>query len=144
MHPAESSDTWLEQIDHTGDAGIIVTAPGIKSLFERAAWGMFTIIADPSGVTPADTLSIEVEATDREALLVTWLSELNFRHITQHQLYSSFEVVALDQNRLQARIAGEAIQPRHTVHTEIKAVTYHGLEISQSDGTWRARIIFDM
>jgi SHS2 domain-containing protein len=73
-----SGAVWLEPLDHTADCGIIVRARDMKELFVRAAWGMFSIITDMEAVKPARSETIVVIAPDREALLVRWLSELNF------------------------------------------------------------------
>jgi SHS2 domain-containing protein len=34
---------------------------------------------------------------------------------------------------------------RHTMDHEVKAITYHGLQVQQSaDGTWEAEVIVDI
>jgi SHS2 domain-containing protein/predicted Zn-ribbon and HTH transcriptional regulator len=165
FEPADSPP-WLTPLDHTADTGIIVTAPDLPTLFSRAAWGMFSVITDLAAVQPAAAETVEVEADDLPGLLVRWLSELNFRHITTHRLYARFTVQELSAapgpagrpatdvaaraptggpGRLRAEVFGEPIVPgRHTVFTEIKAVTFHGLELAEVDGGWRAQIIFDL
>jgi SHS2 domain-containing protein len=47
---------------------------------------------------------------------------------------------------LKLRLWGETFDPqRHEFRTEIKAVTYHELAVTQQkDGTWKTRIIFDI
>lgn len=140
-----SEAPWLEEIDHTGDVGIRVRAPDLPTLFERAAVGMFRVVADLEAVLPTTSDDFEVEAGDRDELLVRWLSELNFLHLTEQMLYCRFEVREMDERRLTAVAWGEAIdRTRHTVHTEVKAVTYHGLEIRNANGQWTAQVIFDM
>lgn len=156
--PAASGDPgplpdWLSYLDHTADTGLVVTAPDLPTLFNRAAWGLFSVITDPATVQPAESETVDVTAEDLPALLVRWLSELNFRHLTRHRLYTRFDVrelvppqpAAAAPGRLHAEIRGEAIVPgRHPVFTEVKAVTYHGLELAEVDGGWRAQIIFDL
>ena len=108
--PTDPPD-WLQEIDHTGDVGLRITAGSLPQLFERAAGGMFSVLTDPDAVRPAETTDVSVEGPDREALMVRWLSELNYHH---------------------------------TVHTEIKAVTFHGLEIRETTDGWTVQVIFDM
>lgn len=139
------SPEWLEPIDHTADTGFVVRAPTLPQLFERSAWGMFSIITDPDSVQPDTGEPVRLEAPDLPALLVQWLGELNFQHVTRHRLFSEFHVHDLDHHHLTAEARGEPIDPaRHTVHTEIKAVTFHGLRIEEAGGVWRAQIIFDL
>lgn len=136
---------WLHEIDHTGDIGITITAPSLSELFERAAWGMFSVLTDMETVRPRQAHALTLQADDREKLLVQWLSELNFLHVTQHDLFSKFTIHELADDRLAATAWGEAIDPeRHSVHTEIKAITYHQLEVQETDDGWRVQIIFDM
>jgi SHS2 domain-containing protein len=33
---------------------------------------------------------------------------------------------------------------RHTIFTEIKAVTFHDLQLKRDDRGWKAQIIFDL
>lgn len=140
-----STPLWLEEIDHTGDAGLRVHAPDVAALFARAAWGMFAVLADPETIRPTQTRELEVHGSDQEDLLLRWLSELNYLHLVEGVLFCRFEIREWSERKLVARVSGEGIDPaRHSIHTEIKAVTYHGLEIREVNGEWRAQIIFDM
>ena len=140
---------WFREIDHTGDIGIQVTAPTLPCLFERAALGTFHVLTDLDAVRTPDATSIAVDGRDREALMVRWLSELNYRHTVDNVLYASFEVASIDNANdgltLTAIARGEPIDPdRHTVHTEIKAITFHGLDVHKTDNGWGVQVIFDM
>jgi len=136
---------WLNFVDHTGDAGILVQAPDLKELFARAAWGMFCLITDVSAIRLVEVLFIRVEASDRPALMVNWLSELNYRHVTEHRLFGKFNIVEISEERLVAEVHGERVDPvRHTIFTEIKAVTFHGLRLERDHDEWEAHIIFDV
>lgn len=142
---AREHPSWLEPLDHTADAGIVVTAERLEDLFARAAWGMFSVITDVETIRRERSERLTVTASDRAALLVAWLSELNFRHVTRHELFCRFEIQELSDERLVAEVSGEQTAPgRHTIHTEIKAVTFHGLELERIDTGWRAQIIFDL
>ena len=136
---------WLQPLDHTADAGIVVSADSLEELFARAAWGMFSIITDVPTVRNQSVERVSVTATDRDGLLLAWLSELNFRHATRHQVFGCFKIIELSEKKLIAEVSGEKIAPdRHTIYTEIKAVTFHGLQLEERDGGWRAQIIFDL
>ena len=140
---------WLREIDHTGDIGIQVRAASLNALFERAAVGTFHVLADLSAVRAENTASIAVEGRDRAALMVRWLSELNYRHTVDHQLFCDATVDSIAESEdglaLTGMARGEPIDPdRHTVHTEIKAITFHGLDIHETDVGWAVQVIFDM
>jgi len=144
-----SPPDWLHEIDHTGDIGIRVTASSRAQLFERAAVGTFHVLTDLSTVKPTDETAVTVEGRDQEALMVRWLSELNYRHTVDRQLFCTFSVTTIekieDGLRLTATAHGEPIDPdRHSVYTEIKAITFHGMDIRQTDEGWTVQVIFDM
>ena len=140
---------WLEEIDHTGDIGLRVRADTLPQLFERAAVGMFSVLTDLDTVRPTDSTGLSVEGRDREALMVRWLSELNYHHTVHARLFCAFSVETLEATadgfRLSATATGERLAPaRHTVHTEIKAITFHGMEIRETADGWTVQVIFDM
>ena len=146
--PADTPD-WFHEIDHTGDIGIQVTAPTLPQLFERAAAGMVRVLTDPEAVRTDEATQITVNGRDQEALMVRWLSDLNYRHTVDHVLYGAFAVEAIGETdaglSLTATVRGEPIDPdRHTVYTEIKAITFHGLDVHETDDGWAVQVIFDM
>lgn len=140
---------WLREIDHTGDIGIHVDAGTLPQLFERAATGMFDVLTDLGTVESVDETTVTVTGRDRDALMVRWLSELNYHHTVHHQLFCDFLVDELQESEdewgLTATVCGEPTDPsRHTVYTEIKAITFHGLEIHETEDGWAVQVIFDM
>ena len=66
-----------EEIDHTADYAIRVRGLDLPGLFIEAARGMNALTAG-AAVGPAVSREIHVEASDLEALLVSWLEELAF------------------------------------------------------------------
>ena len=140
---------WLQEIDHTGDIGIRVTAPSLPQLFERAALGTFRVLTDLAAVQASKETHVAVDGHDLEALMVRWLSELNYRHTVDGVLFGTFAVESIQETdeglTLTATARGEPIDPaRHTVYTEIKAITFHGMNIRETDDGWTVQVIFDM
>jgi SHS2 domain-containing protein len=83
---------------------------------------------------------IELDAPDREALLVDWLSELLYRATSEYQAYVEFRICEIGDRRLRATagvVPAEAID-------DIKAVTHHELSIRRRDGGWEAIVVFDV
>ena len=140
LHP-----DWMREIDHTADVGIEVEAMTPEQLFGRAAYAMFWLIADVESTRSVVNIPIVIEAGDREELMVKWLSELNYRHQVDGLVFSHFVIDELNDGRLVGVASGEAISGGHPqIHCELKAVTYHGLEIQCGEGGCRARVIFDI
>ncbi len=142
--------SW-EVLEHTADTGIVVRAKSLPALYERAAAAMFDALVDLATVEPrGDAEEVTVGAPDRETLLVAWLGELLSRAEAAGRVYGEFDVRELgpagEDWRLVARVRGEPLDPsRHRFRLEIKAVTYHLLEVrrEEPDG-WLARVLFDI
>ncbi len=134
-----------KHIDHTADAGLRIYGPSPATLFEHAAEGLFDIITDRRKVVAEAEKQVQVSATDWEALLVAWLSELNFLFLTERFLFKQFLVTEIAETRLEGSARGELLDlRRHEIYTEVKAVTYHGLFVRQDEKNWEAQVIFDL
>ena len=137
----------IETFDHTADVGLRITGDGLEDLFITAAGGVFDyIVVNRHEVREVETEAVSLSAESPGDLLFTWLNELIFRSETGHRLYRSFDVKIADDGRsLEATIHGEAMDAdRHTLDHEVKAATYHGLDLHETDGVWHAEIILDI
>jgi SHS2 domain-containing protein len=131
----------FEEIEHTADVGIRAYGKSASELFEGAAAGMFSLIANPERVRPLGEVEVRLAAEDLPGLLVAWLSELLFLHETQRLLFCKFRV-EVSGTQLHAQVWGEAIdKKRHELKLAIKAVTYHRLSVDPERGV--AEVIFD-
>lgn len=134
------------EIEHTADVGFELTAPDLRTAFERAAAAMFDLICDLD--TVGTIVSRTVRATSRkddlENLMVRWLSELLYALAAEGLLLSRFEVRALESELIEATVEGEPLDhDRHIVKSDVKAATYHDLAVEQVGDGWRVRVIFD-
>lgn len=133
------------QIEHTGDIGIKIYGADLRQLFENAAFALFDLVTDISQIQPSQRRELEINAEDREELLVNWLSELNYIFQTEYWLAGRFEIKKLTENRLTAIVTGEPRDAeRHPIEVEIKAVTFHQLQISQHEEGFTGQVIFDI
>ncbi len=135
----------FESIDHTADVGYRLFAPTLAELFAVAGRALFDAITVLDSIQPQVARKVAAEAGDVEALLVAWLSELNYRCITDLEVYGEFVIEEISPSSVRATVRGEKIDPaRHVIQTEIKAVTYHGLYVRQIENGWEAQVIFDV
>ncbi len=134
-----------EIIDHTADIGIRAFGKNISEAFENAAKGMFDIITDESEIENIGQYDIVLEAPDLEQLLVDWLSELLFLNTSKNIVFSFFKVEIDDkENRLKGRVFGDKYSiSKHKIGTEIKAVTYHMLEV-RNKRPYHVQVLFDI
>jgi SHS2 domain-containing protein len=134
-----------EFFEHTADIGIRVRAADLETLFVEAATALFeAIVEDLDAVRPQRTVAVRVNGTDREYLLFDWLKELLYRFDAERLLFSRF-TVKITPDGLEATAHGEELdRERHELGHEVKAITYHGLRVEQSDGEWLAEVIVDI
>lgn len=135
----------FEFIDHTADIGFVVYGEELKRLFENAGEAFFTVITDLEKVKRVTERKIEIVGESLERLMVDWLSELLYLHEVENLLFSQFEVESVGEEGLKARIKGEPFEEgRHLIKTEVKAVTFHQIQVKQEEGLWRAQVILDL
>ena len=133
------------QIAHTADIAYRIDGDSLAEIYVNAAHALVATMTDRRQLRTKETRNIEVEAPDREALLVTWLNYLLYLYDVDGFLGRIFEILELSEERLRARARGEAFDPeRHLGKTAVKAATYHHLEISPRNHGWQATVIFDL
>lgn len=132
-------------IDHTADLGIRVFSHSEKQLFQDAALAMFDIIvkADPPGECIHSLVS--AHGNNRQELMVNWLRELLYLWAGQEKILKSVSVETLTSQLITARVELAPYNPdRHHVLHEIKAVTYHQIDVCRVKDHWETRVIFDV
>jgi SHS2 domain-containing protein len=138
----------FEILEHTADIGIIAYGKTEREIFVNAAKGMFEIIAGRNKTIKENFYDkIKLEADNLEGLLFAWLNELLYIGETRLVILNKFHIKELSNFQIKAEVEGMKINPPSTkIEKEIKAVTYHRLEIKKDgeSGLWRAQIIFDI
>jgi SHS2 domain-containing protein len=135
----------FEVLDHTADIGIIVYGEDLETLFENAGEAFFHLITDMKKVRRRVQRRIEIGKEGLERLMVDWLSELLYLHDVENLLFKEFKIESVGKDGLRATVRGEPFQEGvHAIKTEVKAVTYHQIEVRKENGNWRAQIIFDL
>lgn len=131
--------------DHTADIGIAAYGESMAELMANAAYGMVSLMTDSGNIHRKLSKTIELQEVDGVALLVKWLNELLYVFEVEGLLFSSFNIVMHGETSMTAICLGENYDPaRHHVEREIKAATYHSLEIAKEMGGYSTRIIFDI
>jgi SHS2 domain-containing protein len=135
----------FEILDHTADIGLVIYGENLKALFENAGEAFFRLITDLKKVRRRVERRINIGRESLDRLMVDWLSELLYLHDVENLLFQGFKVESVGKNGLKAIVKGEPFREGvHVIKTEVKAVTYHRIEVRQENGRWRAQIIFDL
>lgn len=131
-------------IEHTADIAIKAYGKNLAECFENAACAMFDIISDTKKVKSVGEYELALKASSLEELLVDWLSKLLWLYDTNNFLLGKFKV-KLDEAKieLKARVWGEEFKfEKHSRGKEIKAVTYHMLDVNKEKGY--VQVLFDI
>jgi SHS2 domain-containing protein len=131
-------------IEHTADIAIRAYGRNLNECFENAAVAMFDIISDTKKVKCVGEYKIELKAENLEQLLVDWLSKLLCLYDINNFLFSKFKVIIdKEKNLLSASAKGEEFNlKKHPKGKEIKAVTYHMLEVKEKEHY--IQVLFDI
>ena len=132
-------------IDHTADFGIHVFGSDLKDLFSNAAFAMFDQITIVKDLQPEKELKIHVTGSDWPDLMVNWLRELLYLWTGKELLVKHIDIQTLSEYNLTATLRVDPFKPdRHVITNDIKAVTYHQIQVNQVAKGWESRIIFDV
>ena len=125
--------------------GIRAYGSSLAEVFENCALGMMSLMLDIGAVRPQGRVELSASGVDRESLLVSWLSEILYRVEAEGYAFGAFEVREVSGLTAEGTGLGEPLDAaRHALELEIKAPTYHMLELEESNGRWTAQVIFDV
>lgn len=135
------------EIDHTADWAIRVEGRDLAHLLENAAFGMLRLMGLKIKEGKAREMAIELLAEDREELLVSFLEEILFTIESEGVAFNEIDlhVVRPDAQKSKYALRGSLrLSPIETHAKEIKAVTYHQLEIKNTKAGLETVIVFDV
>jgi SHS2 domain-containing protein len=135
----------FEELAHTADWALRVRAADLAELFAESARGMNALtgarpLSAVEGSGPRAHRTMTLSAPDAESLLVAFLSELVFAAEQEHLVFDEFKIQVEGQT-LQAEMDGAQLE---SINKTIKAVTYHNLQIRETEGGVEVEIVFDV
>jgi SHS2 domain-containing protein len=133
----------FEEISHTADIKIRARAPTIEALFSETFKAMMQI---QYGTNRASEVlrRIQIESSDIESLITDFLSEVLFISEVERLVFSDASI-KINGFSLTADLKGEPFDPlRHSGGSEVKGISYSGLEITRDANGYMLDIIFDV
>ncbi len=131
-----------EILDHRADLKIKVFGRDKKELFLNALLGMTSGLRPTKLKTKSEKRKIKISSSDLDALLVDFLSEALYLIQTNKEVYDDIKFKKFSNTEIEAELLGQKVK---SFGEDIKAVTYHDLDIRQKkDKTWEATILFDI
>ena len=107
--------------------------------------GFYSLIIDNiDAIKLRDERSFSLSSGSLEMLYLNWLNELLFCFETELLVLTDFEI-HLSDHHLTGTARGEVLDiRRHQTHFNVKAITYHQLQVSRTHQGWLAEVILDI
>jgi len=135
----------FDLLEHPADIGFRARGATLEELFANSAHALLSIILDPSGIRPMQSISIPGTGADRESLLVNWLNEVLYYVDGRCLALGTFDVMRVDETRVECIARGEPRdRGRHPSRHGVKAVTYHQLRVARTAERWIAEVYVDI
>ncbi len=129
-------------VDHTADMMVKAFGDTLEECFENAGFALFDQTVDLSGIGTGEVTEFRVSGIDMEDMLYSYLSELLFIEDCEGLILKEIEV-SFDGGDVVCHGRGETLdRGRHRVKSEVKAVTYHMMEVDPDEPS--VTVIFDV
>jgi SHS2 domain-containing protein len=142
---AKSTDKTYTLLDHTADLRVRVAGKDLAELFQNAGLALFDLMVDSDAKTTVESIELNVTGEDLPDLLVNFLRELLYLWTGHEKMVTMVHVTHLSDTTVSAQVNTDRYMPqRHRIRHEIKAVTYHQIEVTPIQDGWVAVVVFDI
>jgi SHS2 domain-containing protein len=135
-------------LDHMTDAIVEAYGSTLEEAFENAAKGLIDTMLDLKSVRPKQEITFSLKGHDLYSLLFDWLDKVMLSVVADGIAISEFSVKVTQQDScyaLEGITRGEKLDlERHGYKVEIKAVTYHEMEIKYEKDRIIVRFLLDL
>lgn len=135
----------FEVFDHTADVGVRVFAPSLAGLVRPAGEGLYAVIGELAAGGSERRLRLEFADQAPALLLRDYLAELLALFEREQRMVTAPEVEEFRPGRLAVVAATRQADPaRSSPRREVKAVTYHQLDLRRTADGYQATFILDI
>lgn len=130
----------FEEIDHTADLALRVWGENFHDLLLQAAKGLYHLLNVKAKEKASVRHSFSIEYDGQEAMLVDFLNELLYLCEEKKKIFHSLSFTEKDKN-LNIEAKGKKLE---SIERNIKAVTFHDLEIRSTQTGLDTIVTFDV
>jgi SHS2 domain-containing protein len=136
-------------LPHTTDAYIEAVGETLEEAFQFAGMALVDTMCLVDSISPKVTERIEATGRDEVTLLYDWLESILLKFELNGMVYSQFKVAPIAKTtpglRVKAEVSGEKYdRQKHGTKVEVKAVTYHKMEVVRERDHTILRFILDL
>ncbi len=143
----KKNNTKFRILDHTADIAVQVFGKTLEELFINSHKAFLAITVNNFPNQSKDNSFVELSANSMEDLLVDFLSEINY--LLHAKKWIVTEIIDLSIREvdslieLRCNLQGGIITLSESLKEEIKAVTYHKMNITRNECRFETTIVFD-
>lgn len=138
----------FKYFDTTADIGIETKSNDISDAFINSALGTMNLITDIEKIQTKITKDIYIKSEDEYGLLYDWITELLILLDSENFIASQYDINIKQENNLyilQGNISGDIYDTTvYNYKTEVKAITYHEMNIQKEDNKIKIKFIVDL
>jgi SHS2 domain-containing protein len=142
------SRAGFRYIDHVSDAMVEAYGRTLGEAFAHSARALVNLVCNVSKVDPDKIVTIETTGFDRKSLLYNWLEKVLLVLLIDNIILAKFEVKIKrhkDKYYLFSTCKGDDfLRQKHEYKVEVKAITYHGMKITDKKGKVIIRFLVDL
>ena len=140
-----AKSTFYSLFSHTADLGMTVTGHSCDELFRNAGLALMELLVNSKPCYPERKLEVSLYGNDLPDLMVKWLSEILYLFEGERVIVTEISINSIRSNKITSTLSVTKFDNEHLeILREIKAVTYHQIEVTEKKGLWTARVIFDL
>ncbi len=130
----------FQVVDHKADIRVRIFGGDIEELLANSILALRRI-SEPETMKGDAVADMEVSSIDLSSLLVDLLNEVLFLSRTRSESYSDIEFFEISDTSIKGRLKGSKVKG---FGEDIKAATYHGVEVKEGKEGLEATVIFDI
>ena len=135
-------------IDHTADIACEVSGDTLEELFTASVEAWRSSVVEETNYCNREIKKFKLKASSKEQLLVDFISELNFKLFVRNWLFNLIILLEIKQKNdtwiLSTEIEGMPVSEDVEIKQEIKAITFHQMNIEKSENQYHTLIVFDI
>ena len=133
---------------HTADAKFQAFGHTLEEAFGHAALAVASLMWDRENIMERIAIPVEHKGKDLEQLLANFLEEILYLLDTKNFLLGSVSDISIRKEterwKVEAIFKGAVNAGEYEIFGDVKAVTYHEMEIVSSHDRWSIQVVVDM
>lgn len=136
-----------EYFETTADIGVTACGESLENAFINSALGTMNLITSINQIKPKITKKVEIKSEDIYGLLYDWITELLILLDSDFFIASEYDIKITKNNEyiLTGNITGDIYNTDlYNYKTEVKAITYHNMDIKKIGDKYKLNFILDL